>query len=229
MAYRGLFITFEGADGVGKSTHVNFFNDLLIASGYSTLLIREPGGTRISESIRDILLDSANTSMTPETELLLYEAARAQIVAEKIRPAIESGKIVICDRFFDSTFAYQGFGRGLSLGDIKTVNAFATNGLVPDRTILFTVNEVERKRRCEKREATDRLEAEQSDFKNRVRKGFMSIQQADAKRIFIVDTSLNHSKTALSIVDCVSDLVHIDATQENIKAMLFYLDEAHRH
>lgn len=229
MADRGLFITFEGADGVGKSTQVNFFNDLLMASGYSTLLIREPGGTRISESIRDILLDSANTSMTPEAELLLYEAARAQIVAEKIRPAIESGKIVICDRFFDSTFAYQGFGRGLSLGDIKTVNEFATKGLLPDRTILFTVNEVERKRRCEKRDEMDRLEAEQSDFKNRVRKGFLAIQQADPSRIFIVDTSLNHSKTALSIVDCVSDLVDIDVTQENIRAMLSCLDEAHRH
>lgn len=229
MADRGLFITFEGADGVGKSTHVNFFNDLLVASGYSTLLIREPGGTRISESIRDILLDSANTSMTPEAELLLYEAARAQIVAEKIRPAIESGKIVICDRFFDSTFAYQGFGRGLSLGDIKTVNAFATNGLMPDRTILFTVNEVERKRRISKRDVTDRLEAELSDFKDRVRKGFLAIQQADSSRIFIVDTSLNHSKTALSIVDCVSDLVDIDVTRENIRAMLLALDEAHRH
>lgn len=229
MANKGLFITFEGADGVGKSTHVNFFNKLLKASGYSTVLIREPGGTNISEAIRDILLDKANTSMIPEAELLLYEAARAQIFAEKIKPAIDSGQVVICDRFYDSTFAYQGYGRGLDLDNIKTINSFATNGLVPDRTILFTVNEVERKRRMDKRDATDRLEAEDSDFKDRVRQGFLSIQAENESRIKIVDTSSTHSKTALRIVDCVSDLVDIDIAGDEIKKMLFELDEAHKH
>lgn len=229
MADRGIFITFEGADGVGKSTHVNFFNEVLSAFGHKTLLIREPGGTEISEQIREILLATDNTHMTDRTELLLYEAARAQIVAEKIEPALMAGRIVICDRFYDSTLAYQGFGRGLDREMITKLNDFATNGLVPDRTILFTVSEEERLRRVGKRDETDRLEAEAEEFKRSVRDGFLKLQVSASERIKIVDTSKAHSQTALSIIEEVGDLIEIDASSRILKEMLVSLDEAHRH
>ena len=123
---RGLFITFEGIDGSGKSTQIRRLRDFLETNGHSVELIREPGGTAIGEKIRSLLLDKSNGEMSFETELLLYEAARAQIVNEKIVPSIRAGKVVVCDRFFDSTTAYQGYARGLDLSEINRLNRWAT-------------------------------------------------------------------------------------------------------
>ena len=123
---RGLFITFEGIDGSGKSTQIRRLRDFLETNGHSVELIREPGGTSIGEKIRSLLLDKSNGEMSFETELLLYEAARAQIVNEKIVPSIRAGKVVVCDRFFDSTTAYQGYARGLDLSEINRLNRWAT-------------------------------------------------------------------------------------------------------
>ena len=137
---RGLFITFEGIDGCGKSTQIRLLTAYLEDIGRPFLLVREPGGTVIGEKIRSILLDKENNEMSPAAELLLFEAARAQIVDEKIRPAIEAGTTVICDRFYDSTFAYQGVARSLGEDLVVTLNDIATSGLAPDITFLLDLS-----------------------------------------------------------------------------------------
>ena len=129
---KGLFITFEGIDGCGKTTQIEMLSSDLQKEGIPFVLIREPGGTSIGEKIRTILLDKANSGMDERTELLLYEAARAQIVKEKIIPELESGKVVICDRFYDSTIAYQGYARGLDLQEIDFLNNWSAAGIKPD-------------------------------------------------------------------------------------------------
>ena len=135
----GYFISFEGGDGSGKSTQIQILREFLEERGYDVILTREPGGTPISEKIRSIILDKANSEMDDMTEALLYAAARAQLVSQVIRPALEEGKVVICDRFVDSSMAYQAYARGL--GDsVKTINAFAVGDCMPDLTILLKVN-----------------------------------------------------------------------------------------
>ena len=134
----GIFITFEGGDGTGKTTHIKRLAQTLEDYGTEVVCVREPGGTKIGEAVRDILLDPQNAQMSSECELLLYEAARAQIVSEVIKPALARGAVVLCDRFADSTLAYQGFGRGLDKAFIQAASAFAQAGVQPDRTILLT-------------------------------------------------------------------------------------------
>ena len=138
---KGLFVTFEGIDGCGKTTQIELLSSDLKAEGIPYILIREPGGTLIGEKIRTILLDKANTGMDERTELLLYEAARAQIVKEKIIPELDAGKVVICDRFFDSTIAYQGYARGLKLQDVDFLNNWSAYGIKPDITFLLDLDE----------------------------------------------------------------------------------------
>ena len=137
----GVFITFEGGEGAGKTTHLNFLSESLRKLGYDVVCLREPGGTSIGEALRKVVLDGRNTEMSSETELLIYEAARAQLVCEVIIPALERGKVVICDRFFDSTVAYQAYGRGLPLDFVETANEFACKGVHPHRTILLTTGD----------------------------------------------------------------------------------------
>lgn len=166
---KGIFITLEGGDGAGKTTHLMSLAEKLRQMGREVLIIREPGGTAIGEKIRNILLDNDNEEMTARTELLLYEAARAQIVSEKIKPALESGKVVLCDRFFDSTIAYQGYGRGLDVEEIKKANLFATDNLVPDRTVvIFTDTVANSIYRATKNDGADRIEAEGEAFQKKV-------------------------------------------------------------
>ncbi|MFM7157503.1 MAG: dTMP kinase, partial [Bacteroidota bacterium] len=131
-----MFITFEGIDGSGKSTQIQFLKTLLEDKGHKVTVLREPGGNIVSEKIRTLLLDSKE-QIEPRSELLLFTAARAQLVSKVIRPALEGGDIVICDRYIDSSVAYQGYGRGLSIKDIEQINAFATNDLIPDITFIF--------------------------------------------------------------------------------------------
>ena len=170
----GLFVTFEGIDGCGKTTQIEMLSSDLKASGIPYVLIREPGGTQIGEKIRTILLDKANSGMHARTELLLYEAARAQIVEERIRPELELGKVVICDRFFDSTVAYQGIARNLGLEAVDYLNRWSTAGLAPDITFLLDLDEqTAYKRRHGRSDEEDRLEAEGLAFMKKVREGYL--------------------------------------------------------
>jgi len=180
---KGLFVTFEGIDGSGKSTQIEMLSEDLRKEGIPFILIREPGATQIGEKIRTILLDKANSGMHARTELLLYEAARAQIVEERIRPELEKGTVVICDRFFDSTVAYQGYARGLDLEAIGFLNRWSTSDLSPDITFLFDLPEEEAYRRRNGRGgAEDRLEAEGLLFMKKVREGYLELSRKE-KRI----------------------------------------------
>ena len=179
---KGLFVTFEGIDGCGKTTQIELLSSDLKAEGIPYILIREPGGTLIGEKIRTILLDKANTGMDERTELLLYEAARAQIVKEKIIPELEAGKVVICDRFFDSTIAYQGYARGLKLQDVDFLNSWSAYGIKPDITFLLDLDEqMAYRRRHGRSDEEDRLEAEGLLFMKKVRKGYLERSKEDKR------------------------------------------------
>ena len=188
---KGKFITFEGIDGCGKSTQLAINARFLEERGQTPLIIREPGGTSIGEKIRTILLDKKNDEMCAITELLLYEAARAQITQEKIKPSLEQGNIVLCDRFFDSTFAYQGYARGLGTKVVESLNLLATEGLEPDLTFLFDITPEDAfKRRAARGESEDRLEAMGLGFQEEVRKGYLeALATVGSKRIKIIDAS----------------------------------------
>lgn len=224
---QGIFISFEGADGVGKSTHVAFYAELLKGLGYDVVLVREPGGTKIGEEIRNILLDVKNAELTDESELLLYLTARSQIVNEVIKPALNAGKIVLCDRFFDSTLAYQGYGRGMDATFIKTANRFVVGDCVPDLTVLFYIPAEERKKRLGRRDATDRIESAGVEFAERVAEGFLKMQRQDSQRIKLVDTSEKHSEVAKRVIDLTSHLVPVDLSDAFVGEQLSALDAAH--
>lgn len=203
----GALVTFEGGDGAGKSTHMQFLANVLRDLGFSVLTIREPGGTSIGEQLRAILLDPRNPEMTPRAELLIYEAARAQLVDEVMRPALEAGRIVLCDRFTDSTLAYQGHARGLDLGLIEELSAFATDGIRPDKTILITcADRSARKDRVGRRADADRIDAESDGFHRTVGEAFELIARSDPERIAVVDSSGTHAQTAHQIFHALADV-----------------------
>jgi dTMP kinase len=183
----GLFVTFEGVEGCGKSTQARRIEAHLKAQGRAVLLTREPGGTPIAEAIRGVLLDPVNIAMSPVTELLLYEAARAQHVAERIQPALEQGVIVVCDRFADSTTAYQGAGRALPAENVQHLHHLATAGTTPDLTILLDVPVEEGLARAGRLNGPDRLEAEPVTFHRKVREEFLRIAERDPGRVKVLD------------------------------------------
>ena len=183
----GYFISFEGGDGSGKSTQIQILREVLEERVYDVILTREPGGTPISEKIRSIILDKANSEMDDMTEALLYAAARAQLVSQIIRPALEEGKVVICDRFVDSSMAYQAYARGL--GDsVKTINAFAVGDCMPDLTILLKVNPQVGSSRIGNRER-DRIELASSDFHKKVYEGYLQLEKLYPERIVGIDAA----------------------------------------
>lgn len=185
-AQRGIFITLEGVDGSGKSTKARFLAADLEARGREVVCLREPGGTKISEVIRALLLDPANDEMTNEAELLLYEASRAQLVRQVIEPALARGAVVICDRFYDSTFAYQASARGIDEAIVRRANELGSCGLVPDRTIVFDLDASEAYERAT-RHGVDRLEQEGVSFQELVRRGYLRLAQEEPERIRVVD------------------------------------------
>ena len=196
----GLFITLEGPDGSGKSSQARLLAQWLEAQGVPLLTTREPGGTSIGEAIRAVLHDCANTEMTPHAEILLYSAARAQHVAELILPALAAGKVVLCDRYYDSTYAYQGYGRGLSLDELRAITSFATQGLVPDLTLYLDVPpEVGLARRTRSGEELNRLDRETLAFHERVRAGYLALATAEPDRWRIVDgtPAIDHVQASL--------------------------------
>ena len=185
---RGLLITFEGPEGSGKTTLIRGIADRLAACGEEPLIVREPGGTPIGERIRNILLDPASEGMCAEAELLLMVASRAQLVAEKIRPALEAGMIVLCDRFADASVAYQGFGRGLGEKLVRQLNAVALGDLQPDLTLLCLLSPEEGRARQDQA-ATDRLDRETVEFHRRVYAGYAAMAASGDLRFRVVDAA----------------------------------------
>ncbi|NLV71329.1 MAG: dTMP kinase [Actinobacteria bacterium] len=183
--YKGLLITFEGLDGCGKSTQMELLAAGLQERGYVVLVTREPGGTALGEAIRDLLLDPRHHGMSVRAEALLYAAARAHLAQEVIRPALEDGQVVLCDRYLDSSLAYQGYGRGLGNDDIITLNAWATECLFPDLTILLDLDDELRSGRLAA--VPDRLEAEDEGFHRRVAEGYRQLLTLHPHRIRRVD------------------------------------------
>lgn len=189
---QGLFITFEGIDGCGKTTQLGLVSKWLESMGANLLIVREPGGTVIGEKIREILLDKKNDAMCEMTELFLYEAARAQIVSEKIVPALKEGKTVICDRFYDSTFAYQGHARGMGDKTVKMLNMLAVGNVKPDRSYVFDISEQKAfERRCGRSQTEDRLEAMGLEFQAKVREGYLDAASQEPDRIKVLDATLD--------------------------------------
>lgn len=185
---RGTFITLEGVDGSGKSTQASLLVERLRQEGREVVALREPGGTPISEKIRALLLDPENAEMADECELLLYEASRAQLVREVIEPALLRGAIVVCDRFYDSTHAYQHGGRGLSDALVSRANELGSCGLSPDVTLVLDIDPVAALARATAQGA-DRLEAEGLAFQQRVRKDYLALAKADPTRVRVIDAA----------------------------------------
>ena len=208
MADRGLFFTFEGTDGAGKTTQIQRLSADLSKASYDVCLTREPGGTRISEQIRDMLLNPDNSEMVDTTELLLYAASRAQHVSEVIKPALEAGKIVISSRFADATVVYQGYGRGLNLGRINHLNQIATDGVRPDVTFVLDLPvEIGLQRVQSSRGGLDRLEREKIEFHQRLREGYQTLAKQEPHRLKIIDALLGPDQVYTQIQAIVQPLL----------------------
>ena len=186
-----MFITFEGPDGAGKTTIIKLVHEKLLQDGFNIVLTREPGGTPIAEKIRDIILDNSNQALDARTEALLYAASRRQHLVEKIWPALKEGKIVLCDRFLDSSLAYQGGGRNLGVENVLNINLFATENTYPDLTLFFDVSpEVGLARVSkDKKRVADRLDNENENFHDKVYKTFKEIIEQNKNRIVVIDAS----------------------------------------
>lgn len=189
-AKKGIFITMEGPDGAGKSTQIDLLKKYLEDKGYNILLTRDPGGNDISEAIRGIILNKDFTEMGYMTELLLYASARAQLVKENIKPALEAGTAVIADRFVDSSAVYQGIGRGLGIDTVYKVNEFALQGIMPDMTILMDLDAEVGLARKKKQAELDRMERESVDFHKKVVAGYRDLADRYPERILKVDAAL---------------------------------------
>ncbi len=209
---RGKFITFEGPEGGGKSTQVKTLAEWLRKQGKKVVVTREPGGTRMSELIRALVRDEMEDPPVTRCEVLLFLAARAQVVSQVIRPALARGEWVVCDRFADSTFAYQGYGRGIDVQLLKNFNDFVTEGLVPDLTILLDVPpEVSRTRLAARQASTsdtgDRIEAAGEMFHRRLREGFLDLAKAEPKRFTVIDASKSIDKVAAAVQKTVQRIL----------------------
>lgn len=204
---RGLFITFEGVEGSGKSTQLQGLATQLKARGLDVVVTREPGGTPIAEDIRAVLLDPAHGGMGTMTELLLYAAARAQHLHELIQPALAAGKIILCDRFADSTTAYQGGGRGVARETLAALHRLATGGLQPDLTVLLDVSAEDGLARARTRGRTDRLEQESVAFHTRVRDTYLELAAAEPGRIRVIDGRGAVAEVAVAVQSAVDALL----------------------
>ena len=202
---RGTFITFEGIEGSGKSTQAALLKVYLEEQGLEVLVTREPGGSPIGEQIRSILLDPGNHGMVPLAELLLYEASRCQHVEAVIRPALEEGKVVICDRFFDASTAYQGYARGLDIKMVGELNLVATGGRKPDLTIVLDLPVDVGLRRLGKN--LDRIEREAVEFHERVRRGYLRIAEDEPDRVKVVNATGTADDTFSDVMKLVAKLI----------------------
>jgi dTMP kinase len=210
---RGLFITFEGGEGGGKSTVLEALYLLLKNEGYSVIKTREPGGVSLSEKIRHILLEKEECTIDKRAELLLFLAARAQHVHEKILPYLEKGHIVLCDRFNDSSIAYQGIARGLGEEEVRKVANFASNGLQPDCTLLFDLSPKIGLSRTLNVGGFDRIENEEISFHEKVRSAYLLLAQKEPNRIFVLDASLEKEAVFNRALDIVRMKVETISTK----------------
>lgn len=205
---KGVFITFEGNDGAGKTTVCKAIYKKLLEQGYDVIYTREPGGSQIAEKIRDILLNTHNQSMDPLTEALLYAASRRQHLVEKILPALVKKQIVLCDRFIDSSLAYQGYARKIGMSSIWSINQFAIDGHMPDRTIFLSVSIETGQKRMDIRGEKNRLDLEANDFHQSVRKGYEILCEQQKDRIVVIDAEPELDTVIHQTMASVLEVVH---------------------
>lgn len=204
----GKFISIEGVEGAGKSTQLNFIQQYLTEQGKTVVVTREPGGTDLSEQIRTLLLNPTEPAMAVDTELLLMFAARAEHIAQVIKPALEQGNWVLCDRFVDATFAYQGGGRGVEYQRIKTLADWTLQGLMPDLTLLFDLPvEVGLQRVKQRQQATDRFEQEQKAFFEKIRESYLHSAIAEPERLKVVDSNLPIASIQQQLIQLLAPLM----------------------
>ena len=203
---RGLFITFEGPEGAGKSTQIRLLAARLEAGGVAHLLTREPGGTDVGDRLRELVLDS-RSRVSAMTEFLIYSASRAQLVHEVVRPALERGLVVVCDRYVDSSYAYQGHGRGLDMAKLRAVSEAATGGLTPQLTVLLDLDPALGLSRAARVNTPDRIEAAGLAFHGRVRQGFLALAAAEPGRFLLLDAALQEDALAERIWQVVQALL----------------------
>ena len=193
-----MFITFEGGDGTGKTTQINLLKEYLEQRGEQVVISREPGGTPVAEKIRDILLDKNNV-MDDVTEAYLYASARAEHVRGVVKPALDAGKTVLCDRYLDSSVAYQGYGRGLTPERVLEINREAVEGVLPDRTYLLVLDKAAAEKRVTERGEKDRMESNGDGFKQRVAEGFLKEAEKNPQRIVVIDAGRGIEDVAADI------------------------------
>lgn len=188
---KGIFITAEGPEGAGKTTIIHMLAENLSKQGYKVMHTREPGGIEIAEQIRSVILDKRNTAMDPRTEALLYAAARRQHLVEKVKPALEVGYIILCDRFIDSSLAYQGYARGLGVSEVFSINQFAIEEMMPQLTLYFDIAPEEGLARINQHveREVNRLDLEEMNFHHRVREGYLKLLEKSPERIYKIDAS----------------------------------------
>lgn len=205
---KGIFISMEGPDGSGKSTQIAMLRDYLLQKGYDTIVTREPGGTKISEKIRELILDINHMEMGKETEMMLYAAARAQLVHEVILPSVKAGKAVICDRYVDSSAVYQGIARGLGVETVYQINQYAIQGFLPDLTIHLDLSAEEGIRRKKNQAELDRMELQDIEFHKRVAEGYRELAKRETERIKTIDATLSpenvHQKIVFYVEQCIN-------------------------
>jgi len=205
---RGLFITVEGIEGVGKTTNMEYVREALVAAGIEVVLTREPGGTELGEKIRGLLLDHRNGNMVDDTELLLMFAARAQHLTEVIEPALAAGKWVLCDRFTDATYAYQGGGRGIAMGRIAELEHWVQGDLRPDATLLLDAPvEVGLARAAGRPQAADRFEREKQAFFEKVRQAYLNMAAKQSQRYHIIDASQTLEQVKIALNEIINHLI----------------------
>ncbi len=203
----GIFITFEGVEGCGKSTHARLVHRALKRLGYPSMYTKEPGGTKIGDKIRRILLDTKNTSLAVITELFLFEASRSEVVDKVITPALRRKMVVICDRFFDATMAYQGYGSGLNKNNIKSMTNFATKNLKPDLTIILDISIKKGLYRAGFKNGKDRMEKRPVSYHKRVRKGYRDIAKREPGRVRLISTMKDVDDTHTAVMREVLNVI----------------------
>ena len=202
---KGKFITFEGCEGVGKSRQIRLLEEYLMKNGINYYLTREPGGTPVSEQIRGVILDGKNVSMTDECEALLYAAARVQLLKETVKPKLDNGELVLCDRFIDSSLAYQGYARGLGVEFVEKINDYAIKNFMPDYTLFLNLPPEQAFKRKGGVDKNDRLELSGMDFHNKVYNGYLELSKRYSDRFIVIDASGERMETHQKIINALKE------------------------
>ncbi len=205
---KGLFLSIEGCDGSGKTTACKTVIERLTSEGYDVVYTREPGGSDIAEQIRNVILDVKNTAMDERCEALLYAASRRQHLMEVVLPALQLGKIVICDRFIDSSLAYQGYARGIGIDEVLQINQFAIEGYMPDMTVYYAIEAQEGLKRIASRKSLDRLDVESINFHKKVQEGYEILCKKYPERIKVVDASLDRETVAENTYKLIKEKIN---------------------